>query len=131
QNSAYNREPWLRLPARDLSPRSYPRPVPRPMLKPTKRKRVSRPPDEIWGRYNNYRSNGVAISAVIHVAVIGLLLSGVFVTHQITERVTRQTVTLIGPSRESYALPVAKTVISGGGGGRDDEPNPTPTCLPL
>ena len=124
QNSAYNSEPWLRLPARDLSSRGYSRTVPRPMLKTTKR--VSRPPDEIWGRYNNYRSNGVAISAVIHVAVIGLLLSGVFVTHQITERVTRQTVTLIAPSPESYALPVAKKVISGGGGGGDHDPIPAP-----
>jgi TonB family protein len=99
------------------------------MLKTTKR--VSRrPPDEIWGRYNNYRSNGVAISAVIHAAVIALLLSGVFVTHQITERVTRQTVTLIAPSPESYALPVAKKVVSGGGGGGDHDPIPAPKGRP-
>jgi TonB family protein len=67
---------------------------------------------------------------MIHVAVIGLLLSGIFVTHQITQRETRQTVTLIAPSPESYALPVAKKVISGGGGGGDHDAIPAPKGRP-
>lgn len=128
QNSAYNSEPWLRVPARDLSNRGYTRAPARPAL--TVARRVSRPPDEIWGSYNNYRANGVAISAMIHVAVVGLLLSGIFVTHEITQRQTRQTVTLIAPSPESYALPVAKKVISGGGGGGDRDPIPAPKGTP-
>ena len=79
--------------------------------------RVTRPPDQIWGQYNNYRANGVAVSAMVHVAVIGLLLSGIFVSHQVTQRATHENVTLIAPSPDTYALPVAKKVISGGGGG--------------
>jgi TonB family protein len=91
------------------------------------RSRISRPPDEIWGQYNNYRSNGVAISAMVHVALLGLLLSGVFVGHQIVEQAKpREIVTLIAPSPDSYALPTAKTVVSGGGGGGDHDPLPAP-----
>jgi TonB family protein len=91
------------------------------------RSRISRPPDEIWGQYNNYRSNGVAISAMVHVVLLGLLLSGVFVGHQIVEQAKpREIVTLIAPSPDSYALPTAKTVVSGGGGGGDHDPLPAP-----
>jgi TonB family protein len=91
------------------------------------RSRISRPPDEIWGQYNNYRSNGVAISAMVHVALLSLLLSGVFVGHQIVEQAKpREIVTLIAPSPDSYALPTAKTVVSGGGGGGDHDPLPAP-----
>jgi TonB family protein len=91
------------------------------------RSRISRPPDEIWGQYNNYRSNGVAISAMVHVVLLGLLLSGVFVGHQIVEQAKpREIVTLIAPSPDSYALPPAKTVVSGGGGGGDHDPLPAP-----
>ena len=91
------------------------------------RPRVSRAPDEIWGRFNNYRSNGVVMSAVIHVAVLGLLLSGIFAGHQIAERVApREVVTLIAPSPDSYVLPTSKKVISGGGGGGDHDRRPAP-----
>jgi protein TonB len=90
------------------------------------RPRVASSPDEIWGRYNNYRSNGLMMSAIIHVAVIGLLLSGIFVTHQIVQVQSRQVVTLIAPSPDSYALPAAKKVVSGGGGGGDHDPLPAP-----
>ena len=38
--------------------------------------------------------------------------------------------TLIAPSPESYALPVAKKVISGGGGGGDRDPIPAPKGQP-
>jgi TonB family protein len=72
----------------------------------------------------------VAISAVIHIAVIGLLLSGIFVTHQVVQRPTHETVTLIAPSPETYAIPVAKKVISGGGGGGDHDILPAPKAQP-
>jgi TonB family protein len=87
--------------------------------------RVSRP-DEIWGKYNNYRTNGVVVSAIVHIVLIGLLLSGVFVSHQITVRAARQTVTLIAPSPDTYA----KKVISGGGGGGDHDALPAPKGRP-
>lgn len=128
QNSAYNSESWLHLPTREVSSRRYTRPPSGPSRRVPIRS--SRVPDEIWGRYNNYRSNGIAISAVAHIAIIGLLLSGVFVSHQIVQEETRQTVTLIAPSPESYALPVAKKVISGGGGGGDHDILPAPKGNP-
>src|SRR5581483_7573181 len=87
-------------------------------------------PDQIWGRYNNYRANGVAVSAIIHIAVIGLLLSGIFVSHQITQRQTREVVTLIAPSPDTYTLQVAKKVVSGGGGGGDHDVLPAPKGHP-
>ena len=90
------------------------------------RPRAASSPDQIWGRYNNYRSNGLMMSAIIHVAVIALLLSGIFVTHQIAQVQSRQVVTLIAPSPDSYALQAAKKVVSGGGGGGDHDPLPAP-----
>lgn len=119
RNSAYSSEQWLRLPARQLPARHFSPGPARPGMRAAMR--VSRPPDQIWGQYNNYRTSGVTISAIVHLAVIVLLMSGIFVSHQITQRQTRQTVTLIAPSPESYALPVAKKVISGGGGGGDHD----------
>jgi periplasmic protein TonB len=92
---------------------------------------VSRPPDQIWGQYNNYRKNGVVMSAIIHVAVLGLVLSGALFGHQIVQKVeSRQTVTLIAPSPDSYALPTSKQVVSGGGGGGDHDPLPAPKGHP-
>lgn len=126
QNSAISQEPYLRMP--------------RPALvqsRGEKSRYSSRPgntfgqhPDQIWGRYNNYRANGVAVSAIIHIAVIGLLLSGIFVSHQITQRQTRETVTLIAPSPDTYTLQVAKKVVSGGGGGGDHDALPAPKGQP-
>jgi protein TonB len=127
QNSAFNGESALELVPQALSRSRYQAGarVTRPQVKPSPR--LSHAPDEIWGHYNNYRSNGVVMSAIIHTAVIGLLLSGVFVGHQVVERVApRQTVTLIAPSPDSYALPTSKKVISGGGGGGDRDPLPAP-----
>ena len=64
---------------------------------------------------------------MIHVAVVGLLVSGAFFGHDIVQKVTpRQVVTLIAPSPDSYVLPTAKKVISGGGGGGDHDPLPAP-----
>jgi periplasmic protein TonB len=49
------------------------------------------------------------------------------VGHQIVERAkSREVVTLIAPSPDSYALPTAKKVVSGGGGGGDHDPLPAP-----
>jgi len=128
QNSAYNSEAWLRVPSRNIDRRYAVASASRPAARVAPR--VSRPPDEIWGHYNNYRTNGVAISAVVHIAVVGILLSGIFVSHQITQRITRQNITLIAPPPESYALPVAKKVISGGGGGGDHDTLPAPKGNP-
>ena len=88
------------------------------------------PPDQIWGQYNNYRARGVTISAIAQLVVIVSLMSGIFVTHQITQHQTRQTVTLIAPAPESYALPVAKKVIRGGGGGGDHDGVQAPKGCP-
>ena len=126
RNSAYN-ESYFHLPARSAV---APRPGKVQLGRPPARPRVARPLDEVWGHYNNYRANGLTISAIVHLAVIGLLLSGIFVSHQITVRETRQTVTLIAPSPDSYALPVAKKVISGGGGGGDHDAIPAPKGHP-
>lgn len=75
-------------------------------------------PDAIWGQYNNYRSNGLVGSVVIHVVLLAFLLAGGLFGHQVVQKVEQhEVVTLIAPSPDSYALPVAKKVISGGGGG--------------
>lgn len=130
QNSAYNSD-FFRLPARNAAGTRYgkdPRQVRSQLTAAAVR--IARPPEEIWGQYNNYRANGVVVSAMIHVFVIGLLLSGVFVTHQVVQRQQRQTVTLIAPSPDTYAPPVAKKVISGGGGGGDRDVLPPPKASP-
>ena len=129
QNSAYPSESLMQVPSRSVPARRYSsEPGPRgPYRAPL---RASRPPDQIWGQYNNYRANGVAVSAIVHVGLVVLLLSGVFVSHQITQRQERQVVTLIAPSPDTYALPVAKKVISGGGGGGDRDVLPAPKGHP-
>lgn len=127
QNSAFSGESMLELVRQPLPRSRYETSVRGARPSQVSRSRISRPPDEIWGQYNNYRSNGVAISAMVHVALLGLLLSGVFVGHQIVEQAKpREIVTLIAPSPDSYALPTAKTVVSGGGGGGDHDPLPAP-----
>jgi protein TonB len=84
-------------------------------------------PDAIWGHYNNYRSNGLVGSAVVHVVLLALLLSGTFFGHQVVTKVEQhETVTLIAPSPDSYALPVAKKLVAGGGGGGDHDVLPAP-----
>ncbi len=84
-------------------------------------------PEAIWGQFNNYRSNGLVVSAVVHVALLSLILSGAIFGHQVLQQVRRhETVTLIAPSPNSYALPVAKKVVGGGGGGGDHDRLPAP-----
>jgi periplasmic protein TonB len=84
-------------------------------------------PDAVWGQFNNYRSNGLAGSAIVHIALLGLILSAATFGHQVVKQVQQpQTVTLIAPSPDSYALPAAKTIVSGGGGGGDHDRLPAP-----
>jgi protein TonB len=122
QNSALNElipTPLTRT-RYDVGPRAT-RPHPRPSV------RTSHAPDAIWGQYNNYRANGVVVSAIVHVVLIGAVLSGAFFGHQIVQKVVeRQKVTLIAPSPDSYIMHVSKQVVSGGGGGGDRDPLPAP-----
>ena len=121
QNSAYNNDSFFRLTPGNAARTRY-----ATQNMPRTRARVNRAPDQIWGKYNNYRANGVAISAIIHIVIVGLLLSGILVTHQVVQKQERQRVTLIAPSPETYALPVSKKVIAGGGGGGDHDALPAP-----
>lgn len=85
------------------------------------------PPVEIWGQFNNYRSNGLAWSVAIHIVLLGLILASVLFGHKVVQQIQqRETVTLIAPSLDSYALPVSKQVASGGGGGGDQDKLPAP-----
>jgi protein TonB len=116
QNSVLRNYPF-ELPSHNLPGGHYER-TSRPQVAPRPIVRVTRAPDEIWGKYNNYRANGVAVSAVVHAAIIGGLLSLTFLGHEVVQKVApREVVTLIAPSPESYALPTSKTISSGGGGG--------------
>jgi periplasmic protein TonB len=97
------------LPARPLPPRPQPRP------------RVEAP-EAIWGQFNNYRSNGLAGSAAVHIVLLALILGTATFGHQVVQRIQpHETVTLIAPSPDSYAMPVAKKVVSGGGGGGEHD----------
>jgi len=99
---------------------------------PRAKQKVWRPYD-IWGHFNNYRKDGVTLSASLHVVVIGLLVATATPSHQIVPRVApREVVTLVAPSPQSYApqpapvLPAAPKVVSGGGGGGDRSIHPAP-----
>jgi periplasmic protein TonB len=78
-------------------------------------------PEAIWGQFNNYRSNGLWGSMMVHAALFGLIAASAIFGHQVVVQQVQkhETVTLIAPSPDSYALPVAKKVVSGGGGGGD------------
>ena len=92
------------------------------------RQQSQKGPDAIWGQYNNYRSNGLVGSAVVHAVLLALILGGTFLGHQqvVAREHPQETVTLIAPSPDSYALPISKQVVSGGGGGGDHEALPAP-----
>ena len=95
------------------------RPVGQP-LRPRQQAAVG--PEAIWGQFNNYRSNGLTVSAIVHVVVVGLILGTAAFAPQVVQKVQQhETVTLIAPSPDSYAMPVAKKVVSGGGGGGDHD----------
>ncbi len=79
-------------------------------------------PDSIWGQFNNYRSNGLVGSAIVHVVLLGLILASAMIAPKVVQQVKQhEVVTLIAPSKDTYALPVAKKVASGGGGGGDHD----------
>jgi protein TonB len=79
-------------------------------------------PDEIWGKYNNYRANGIVVSAIVHVVIIGGLLAMTLLGHEVVQKTApREVVTLIAPSPETYTLPTSPKVVSGGGGGGDHD----------
>jgi periplasmic protein TonB len=111
-------------------PQALPRPRYEPHRMPALRQRtmLANNTPEIWGQYNNYRANGVLVSAIVHIALIGLLISGVLVGHQVVQTMTpHETVKLIAPSPDSYTLPMTKKeVVSGGGGGGDRDKIPAP-----
>jgi periplasmic protein TonB len=84
-------------------------------------------PEKIWGQYNNYRSNGLAGSAVVHIVLLTVILGGATLSHQVVAQPKpHEVVTLIAPSPETYALPTSKKEVSGGGGGGDRDPIPAP-----
>jgi protein TonB len=82
---------------------------------------------EVWGQYNNYRSNGLVGSGVIHIVLIGLVLAGATLGRQVVEQAKqREVVTLIAPSPDAYILRATRKIVSGGGGGGDHDPLPAP-----
>jgi periplasmic protein TonB len=84
-------------------------------------------PDAVWGQFNNYRSNGIVGSVVVHIAALGLILGAATFGHEVVQQVKpHETVTLIAPSPDTYTLPVAKKIASGGGGGGDRDKLPAP-----
>jgi periplasmic protein TonB len=96
------------------------RPAPMP-VRPRAQAR-SMAPEAIWGQFNNYRSNGLAGSAVVHIVVLAAILGTATFGHQVVAKVQQhEKITLIAPSPDSYALPVAKKVVAGGGGGGDHD----------
>ncbi|MGA7590377.1 MAG: hypothetical protein WBW02_07685, partial [Candidatus Sulfotelmatobacter sp.] len=79
-----------------------------PVVKMNPRIRQPQPqgPDAIWGHYNNYRSNGLAGSAVFHVVLLAFIIGGSTFGRRVVPQVEQhETVTLIAPSPDSYALP--------------------------
>ena len=78
-------------------------------------------PDAIWGQYNNYRSNGLMGSVIVHVVLLGLVLFATFSPKTVQLVKPHETVTLIAASPDQYALPVAKKIVAGGGGGGERE----------
>jgi periplasmic protein TonB len=107
---------------RERAPRSYPS---------TAHMRARNPrdlaPEAIWGQFNNYRSNGVAGSVIVHIVLLALVLGAATFGHQVVQQVKpREIVTLIAPSPDTYTLPVAKKIASGGGGGGDHDKLPAP-----
>ena len=88
---------------------------------------MSYPPGEVWGKFNNYRKNGLVGSAIVHVVLVALLFLAAAVGHQVVVAAKqREVVTLIAPSPDSYILQTSKKVVGGGGGGGDRDPLPVP-----
>jgi periplasmic protein TonB len=82
---------------------------------------------EVWGHYNNYRSNGLVGSGIAHIIILGLIFAGAAFGHQVVQQAKqREVVTLIAPSPDSYIFQSSKKVVGGGGGGGDRDPLPAP-----
>ena len=128
QNSAFHGESIGKIaPQRSYSSGSGSGAQAMPLQRVRPMANVSPLPNQIWGQYNNYRSNGVAISAIVHLGLLGLILSGVLVGDRVIQKVApRETVMLIAPSPDTYALPASKKIVSGGGGGGDHDRIPAP-----
>jgi protein TonB len=91
------------------------------------RAQISYPPGEVWGKYNNYRKNGLVGSAIVHCVLLALLLLVAAAGHQIVQAAKqREVVTLVAPSPDSYIFQTSKKVVGGGGGGGDRDPLPAP-----
>jgi periplasmic protein TonB len=91
------------------------------------RAQTSFTPGQVWGQYNNYRANGLVGSGIVHTVLLGLVLAGAAVGHQVVQQVKqREVVTLIAPSPDSYILRTSTKVVGGGGGGGDHDPLPAP-----
>ncbi len=63
---------------------------------------------------------------VIHGVLLAVILALTFAPKVAPQVEPRETVTLIAPSPDSYALPVATKIASGGGGGGEHAPLPAP-----
>ncbi len=84
-------------------------------------------PGEVWGKYNNYRANGLLGSGIVHVVLLAAVLASAAVGHQVVQQAKqREVVTLIAPSPDSYIFRTSKKVVGGGGGGGDHDPLPAP-----
>jgi periplasmic protein TonB len=116
QSSAVHALPPLSSSSSEVMRRSSERAVERKVSFPAKEKRALGP-EAIWGQFNNYRSNGLAASAVVHIALLVLILCVTFAPKAVPLVTPQETVTLIAPSPDSYALPISPKVSSGGGGG--------------
>jgi protein TonB len=82
---------------------------------------------EVWGHYNNYRANGLVGSGIVHVVLLGLILAGAAVGHQVVHQAKqREAVILIAPSPDSYIFRTSHKLVGGGGGGGDHDPLPAP-----
>lgn len=85
---------------------------------------------EVWGHYNNYRSNGLVGSGIVHIVLLGLVFAGAAFGHQVVQQARqREVVILIAPSPDSYTFKTSKKVVvggGGGGGGGDHDPLPAP-----
>ena len=84
-------------------------------------------PGEVWGKFNNYRTNGLVGSGIVHIVMLGLLIAGAALGHQVVVQAKqREVITLIAPSPDSYILRTSTKVVGGGGGGGDRDPLPAP-----
>jgi protein TonB len=82
---------------------------------------------EVWGQYNNYRANGLVVSGIVHVVLLGVIVAGAAVAHQVVQPAKqRENVILIEPSPDSYIFRTSNKLVGGGGGGGDHDPLPAP-----